>query len=122
MVRSYVKIYGPPVMGAIKALEAVAIDMSKATDLKFSHKCIPYPTRMQSSTNDWDQYMKDMQRLYVDCYEPVRLISDSHQLLGDYDFFFEWTEEPKTAQVEELLKKIDDALEGLGCNYTLTTK
>ncbi|MCW4035886.1 MAG: hypothetical protein NWE75_01715 [Candidatus Bathyarchaeota archaeon] len=122
MSRSYVKIYGPPVIKAIEALEAVAVDMSKATGLKFSHKCIPYPTRMQLSTSDWDQYLKNMQRLYVDCYEPVRLISDSHQLLGEYDFFFEWAEEPSIAQIEGLLKKIDDALEGLGCNYTLTTK
>ena len=122
MSRSYVKIYGPPLVKAIEALEAVAVDVSKATELKFSHKCVPYPARMQSSTSDWDQYLKNMQRLYVDCYEPVRLISDSHQLLGEYDFFFEWTEEPSIAQIEGLLKKIDDALEGLGCNYTLTTK
>ena len=122
MSRSYVKIYGPPLVKAIEALEAVAVDVSKATGLKFSHKCVPYPARMQSSTGDWDQYLKNMQRLYVDCYEPVRLISDSHQLLGEYDFFFEWTEEPSIAQIEGLLKKIDDALEGLGCNYTLTTK
>ncbi len=63
-----------------------------------------------------------MERMYVDCYEPVKLISDSHQLLGEYDFFYEWTEEPKMAQIEELLEKIDGALEGLGCSYTLTTK
>jgi hypothetical protein len=122
MVRSYVKIYGPPILKATKALEAVAVDMSKATDVKFSHSCVPYPTRMQSGTNDWDQYIQNMKRIYVDCYEPVRLISESHQLLGEYDFFFEWTEEPKMSQIEELLEKIDAALEGMGCNYTLTTK
>lgn len=122
MSRSYVKIYGPPLVKAIEALEAVAVDMSKATELKFSHKCVPYPSLTQSSTSDWNQYLKNMQRLYVDCYEPVRLISDSQQLLGEYDFFFEWAEEPSIAQIEGLLKKIDDVLEGLGCNYTLTTK
>ena len=122
MVRSYVKIYGPPFIKAVKALEAVAIEMSKTKDVKFSHKCIPYPTRMQSDRNDWDQYIKNMQKLYVDCYEPVRLISDSHQLLGEYDFFCEWTENPKMAQIEGLLENIDKALVGLNCNYTLTTK
>ncbi len=122
MVRSYVKIYGPPILKATKALEAVAVDMSKATDVKFSHQCVPYPTRMQSGTNDWDQYIQNMKRIYVDCYEPVRLISESHQLLGEYDFFFEWTEEPKMSQIEGLLEKIDGALEGMGCSYTLTTK
>lgn len=122
MVRSYVKIYGPPIVKAINALEAVAVEMSKATDVKFSHKCLPYPTRYQSNTNDWNQYLKNMERIYVDCYEPVKLISESQQLLGEYDFFYEWVEAPKMAQIEELLKKIDDALEGMGCNYTLTTK
>jgi len=122
MVRSYVKIYGPPIVKAINALEAVAVEMSKATSVKFSHKCLPYPTRYQSNTNDWNQYLKNMERMYVDCYEPVKLISDSHQLLGEYDFFYEWVETPKMAQIEELLKKIDDALEDMGCNYTLTTK
>ncbi len=122
MVRSYVKVYGPPVIDAIKALEAVAIEMSKATEVKFSHKCIPYPRYLQSDTNDWEQYIKNMRKLYVECYEPVRLISDSQKLLGKYDFFFEWAKEPGMAQIDDLLKKIDDALEGLGCNYTLTTK
>ena len=122
MVRSNVKIYGPPLMKAIKALEAAAVEMSKATALKFSHTCIPYPMRMQGNTKDWNEYLKKMQKTYVDCYEPVKLISDFQQLLGEYDFFFEWTEEPTMAQIEELLEKIDAALEGLGCYYTLTTE
>lgn len=122
MVNSYVKIYGPPIMKAIKALEAVAVEMSKSTDLKFSHTCIPYPRHMQSDTTNWDTYMKNMQKTYVDCYEPVKLISDADQLLGEFDFFYEWTEDPKMEQIEGLLEKIDEALAGLGCYYTITTK
>ena len=120
MVRSYIKIYGPPILKAIKVLEAVAVDMSKATSLKFSHKCLPYPS--QSNTRGWDAYVKNMERTYVDCYEPVRLISDAHQQLGEYDFFFEWDKEPNMERVEELLGKIDEGLGGLGCYYTITTK
>jgi hypothetical protein len=122
LVRSNVKIYGPPLMKAIKALEATAVEMSKTTALKFSHTRIPYPTRMQGNTKDWNEYLKNMERTYVDCYEPVKLISDFKQLLGEYDFFFEWTEEPTMARIEELLEKIDAALEGLGCYYKLTTE
>ena len=120
MVRSYIKIYGPPILKAIKVLEAVAVEMSKATSLKFSHKCLPYPS--QSNTRGWDAYVKNMERTYVDCYEPVRLISDAHLQLGEYDFFFEWDKEPNMERVEELLGKIDEGLSGLGCYYTLTTK
>ena len=120
MVKSYIKIYGPPMLKAIKALEAVAVEMSKATSLKFSHKCLPYPS--QSNTRDWDAYAKNMARTYVDCYEPVRLISEAHQQLGEYDFFYDWDKKPNMERVEELLGKIDEALEGLGCYYTISTK
>ncbi len=120
MVRSYIKIYGPPILEAIKALEAVAVEMSKATSVKFSHKCLPYP--QQGNTRDWNSYVNNMKRTYVDCYEPVRLISEAHQQLGEHDFFYEWEEEPKMKQIEELLGKTDEALSGLGCYYTITTK
>jgi hypothetical protein len=120
MVKSFVKIYGPPILEAISALEAVAVDLSKVTELKFSHKCLPYPT--PSSTRDWDAYVKNMERTYVDCYEPVRLISNAHQQLGEFDFFYEWDKRPSMKQIEELLGKIDEALGGLGCYYTMTTK
>ena len=120
MVKSYIKVYGPPILEAIKALEAVAVDMSKATSLKFSHRCLPYPS--QSSTRHWDAYVKNMERTYVDCYEPVRLISEAHQQLGEYDFFYDWDKEPNMEQVEDLLGKIDEALGGLGCYYTINTK
>jgi len=122
LVTSYVKIYGPPVLKAIKALEAVAVDLSKATGVKFNHKCLPYPTRMQSNTRDFEQYLEGMKRTYVDCYEPVKLISDSHQMLGEYDFLFEWAEKPTMAKIEDLVGKIDEALKDLGCHYTLMTK
>jgi hypothetical protein len=120
MVKSFIKIYGPPILEAIKALEAVAVDMSKATSLKFSHKCLPYPA--ESNSRDWDAYLKNMERTYVDCYEPVRLISEGHQQLGEYDFFFDWAEKPTMGKIEDLLGKIDESLKDLGCRYTITTK
>ena len=122
MVTSYVKIYGPPVLKAIRALEAVAVDLSKATGLKFNHRCLPYPDRMQSNVRDFEQYLKNMERTYVDCYEPIKLISDSQQMLGEYDFLFEWTEKPTMAKLETLVEKIDEAFKDLGCHYTIVTR
>jgi hypothetical protein len=122
LATSYVKIYGPPVLKAIKALEAVAVDLSKVTEVKFSHKCLPYPDRMQSNVRDFEKYLKGMERTYVDCYEPIKLISDSHQMLGEYDFLFEWAEKPTMAKIEQLVERIDEALKGLGCHYTLVTR
>ena len=122
MVTSFIRIYGPPILKAIKALEAVAVEMSKAVAVRFSHKCVPYPRYMGSETRDWEQYLKNMRKTYVDCYEPVRIISRSEEMLGDYDFFFEWSEEPNLEQVENLIEKIDETLGSLGCHYTITTK
>ena len=122
MVKSYVRIYGPPLLKAIKTLEGVAVAMSNTTEVKFSHKCVPYPTRLQSSKNDWNAYLKNMQKVYKDCYEPEKILSDASMTLGDYDFVFEWTSKPSMAQIENLIGKIDEALAELGVKYTLTTE
>jgi hypothetical protein len=122
MVKSYVRIYGPPLLKAIRTLEGVAVDMSKETEVKFSHKCVPYPTRMQSDKNDWNSYLQNMQKTYKDCYEPEKIISDASMTLGDYDFVFEWTSKPSIKQIENLITKVDAALAKVGVLYTLTTE
>jgi hypothetical protein len=122
MVKSYVRIYGPPLMKAIKTLEGVAVEMAKKTEVKFSHKCVPYPTRMQSDRNDWNSYLKNMRNTYKDCYEPEKLISDASMTLGDYDFVFEWTSKPNLSKIEDLIEKIDEALADVGVMYTMTTE
>ena len=122
MVKSYVRIYGPPLLKAIKALESVAVDMSNKTEVKFSHKCVPYPTRLQSDRNDWNAYLKNMQKTYKDCYEPEKIISDASMTLGDYDFVFEWTSKPSIIQIEDLIASVDSALADVGVMYTLTTE
>jgi len=122
MVKSYVRIYGPPLLKAIRTLEGVAVEMSNKTRLKFSHKCIPYPTRLQSDRNDWESYLKNLQKTYQDCYEPEKIISDASMTLGEYDFVFEWSEKPNLDQVQELIEKIDEALAKVGVLYTITTE
>jgi hypothetical protein len=122
MVKSYVRIYGPPLLKAIKALEGVAVTMSNKTEVKFSHKCVPYPTRMQSDKNDWNAYLQNMQKTYKDCYEPEKIISDASMTMGDYDFVFDWTSKPSITQIEDLIARVDAALEKVGVMYTLTTE
>lgn len=121
MVKSYVRIYGPPLLKALKALEGVAVEMNRTTDVTFSHKCIPYP-RMLGEQRDWESYLQSLEKTYVDCYEPAKLISQAHETLGENDFFFEWKGKPSMRQIETLIEKIDDALKGLGCYYTLKTE
>lgn len=122
MAKTYVRLYGPPLMKAIHALEGVAVELSKAVEIKFSHKCVPYPTRLQSDKNDWNTYLKNLSNTYRDCYEPVKIISDASMTLGDHDFVFEWSEKPSLKKVQNLIVKIDDALAEVGVHYTLTTE
>ncbi len=122
MAKTYVRIFGPPLLKAIKALEGVAVDMSKATEVKFSHKCVPYPTRLQSDKRDWNSYLKNLQNTYTDCYEPQKIISDAGVTLGEYDFVFEWTEKPSMKKIQGLIENIDGALSDLGVHYSLTTE
>ena len=93
-------------MKALHALEGVAVEISKNREIKFSHKCIPYPTRMQADNRDWQNYLNNLKQSYVDCYEPAKMISDAKQMLGENDFFFEWKEKPTTKQLETLMEKI----------------
>ncbi len=122
MVKSYVRIYGPPLLKAIRKLEGVAVDLSNKTEIKFSHKCVPYPTRLQSDKNDWNSYLQNLQKTYKDCYEPEKIISDASMTLGDYDFMFEWSSKPPLQQIEELIDQVDKALGEVGVLYTLTTE
>jgi len=123
LAKTYVRIYGPPLMKALQALEGVAVEASKEKEVKFSHKCIPYPTRMQADNRDWQNYLNNLKNTYVDCYEPAKIISDAKQLLGEHDFMFEWVEKkPTMKQLESLIEKIDKALTGVGVHYTLTTE
>lgn len=122
MAKTYVRIFGPPLLKAIKALEGVAVDMSKAIEVKFSHKCVPYPTRLQSDKRDWNTYLKNLQNTYKDCYEPQKIISDASMTLGEYDFMFEWTEKPSMKKILGLIENIDGALGDLGVYYSLTTE
>jgi len=96
--------------------------MSKVIEVKFSHKCVPYPTRLQSDKRDWDSYLKNLQNTYTDCYEPQKIISDASLTLGEYDFVFEWTEKPSMKKIRGLIENIDKALGDLGVHYSLTTK
>lgn len=119
MVRTYVRIFGPPILKAIKALEGVAVEMNKSEPVKFSHKCIPYPRFTQQDSREWRSYIQTLEKTYVDCYEPSKLISDAKEMLGDSDFFFEWRDKPTMNQIELLIGKIDEALKGIGCFYAL---
>jgi len=120
---SYIKIYGPPVLKAIKELEKIAVDMPEVCIMDTILAGVPDYADAFSDPEYTSSY-------FTQTLEPVELkvercdtiISKSGEKLGEYDFFFEWFTEPKMEQLNELIEKIDEALTPLGCKYTITTE
>ena len=119
LARSYVKIYGPPLLKGLRALEQVAVEMSKKTTMRFYSVGIPAMPIAPTGLPEGDSTIAVgglSER------ESIHLISRSSQAIGDYDFFFEWGIEPTVQQINELIEMIDAALSECGCKYTITTK
>jgi hypothetical protein len=96
VVKSYVRIYGPPISKALKELEELA---EKIPDITYQSRSFGIPIERE-----------------------IDPISKTGRILGEYDFFFYWNIKPDEKMVDDLIKRIDDALAPLGCRYTITTK
>ena len=129
-MRSYIKIYGPPILEAIRELEKVAVDMPEVCIMDYVIQKDLSPRIAGdlggSPVETFDVTIPGFFSQRTGVVVPVKrchnIISKHGQKLGEYDFFFEWHEKPETVQINDLIKKIDDALKPLGCLYTITTK
>ena len=116
-MKSYLKIYGPPILKAIKTLETVAVD--------FPEVCI-MDTVIAASGPQFNtpegiaDFFGGAGDITVERCSSI--ISGSGESLGEYDFFFEWFVDPTTDQLNDLIEKIDENLKPLKCMYTITTK
>jgi hypothetical protein len=135
-MRTYIKIYGPPLIDSIKALEFISVDMPEicimnvlvsgnisdhiAQDIGVN----PSPVRVQQTdpVTGWTMNYFKASKIEVPAERCFSIISKSGESLGEYDFFFEWFKKPTMEQIENLLQRVDDALTPLGCLYTATTK
>jgi len=99
--KSFIKLYGPPIVKALKVLENLAVDNPEVCIMHFIVANLSPGGAVQ---------------------ECEALISKSKEDLGEYDFFYEWYTDPTRVQLEKLISQIDEALNPLGCKYTITTK
>ena len=116
-MKSYIKIYGPPILKAVKKLEKVGVD--------FPEVCIMDTIMAQggpqfSTQEGIADFFGGAGDITVE--RCSNIISESGESLGEYDFFFEWFVKPSTDQLNELIENIDKALKPLKCMYTITTK
>ena len=115
-MKSYVKVYGPPLMKAIKALEKVAIGLPEVC---IWHTFFAYSPSL-SNYGDISNYFADVGEVPEKRCNTI--ISKSGESLGEHDFYFEWFKKPTMNELNNLIEKVDEALAPLGVKYTLTTK
>jgi hypothetical protein len=116
-LRSYIKVYGPPVLEAIRALEKIAVGMPEVCIMDtVIVKGVP-----QNLAQDIGGYFS-AQGVAVPVERCRSILSDARGSLGEYDFFFEWRVSPSVEQFHGLIDEVDGALATLGCYYTVTTK
>ena len=119
-LKSNIKLYGPPILKAIRELEKISIDMPEVCimDTVIASTGADYAgSAREFSTQDYFSPLGEISMERCD-----NIISKSGETLGEYDFFFEWFTEPTTDQIEDLIGKVDAALEKVGCKYTITTE
>ncbi len=137
-MRSFIKIYGPPVLDAIRALEGIAIDVPDVCimNMVISHEIPRFISRdiggesaPYSRSPTQDPFLSDWSRNYfgskgmaIPVERCSNIISRSGVSLGDYDFYFEWNGDPESDRLHQLIEEIDTKLAPLGCRYKLTTK
>ena len=120
---SYIKIYGPPVLKAIRELEKIAVDMPEVCIMDTVMAGVPdYTAAFSDPDYTMSYFTQTLGPVEIEVERCDTIISKSGEKLGEYDFFFEWFTRPTMAQINELIEKIDGALTPLGCKYTITTE
>ncbi len=114
-MKSYIKIFGPPIVEAVKALEKVAVDMPEVCIMNTEFTLGP-PLAGEPLIN----YFGGPGVISEE--RCGNIVSKSRESLGEYDFFFEWFRKPTKDDLHSLMVKIDDALSEVGVRYTITTK
>ena len=121
-MRSFIKIFGPPVLKAIKALQKIAVDMPEVCIMDTILSTMPFEAPATGG------YVAGVSAYFSSLPTEIshercsNIISKSGEMLGEYDFFFEWFQDPSTEQLNDLIEKLDEVLKPLGCLYTITTK
>jgi len=121
-LKTYVKIYGPPIMDALKELQKIAGEMPRVAHFHFMAGLEGVPSTPKGPEGAFALSNSGATEKKTMTMVKKSSISKSGHTLGDYDFFFEWEHNPTWFEMTELISKIDKAFSKLGCKYTLATK
>ena len=133
-MKSYIKLYGPSITEALKALRKVAIDfpevcvMDTALEASLGISRVTSPGGLTGAGGGGSLDSVEMVMNYFGGPEEISekrcgsIISKSGESVGKFDFYYEWFQKPTMTQLESLIEKIDEALTPVGVRYTITTK
>jgi hypothetical protein len=130
-MKSFIKVYGPPLFKALKALEKVAIDLPEVCIMDHTIAAsVGLPGSGFDDATTSDTTMDSMGGIMTFFGGPSAIseercdsiISKSGESLGVYDFYYEWFKVPSMAEINSLIEMIDEALAPIGVKYTITTK
>lgn len=132
VTRSYIKLYGPPVLEAIRTLEKVSVEIPEVSIMNmivWREIARKIAIGLRESPVGFMVMMAELAMNYyassgisLPSERSSSILSKSGESLGEYDFFFEWSKKPDREQLNKLIEKIDEELARLGCTYTITTK
>jgi len=120
-MKSYVKIYGPPVLKAVKALETMAIEMPQICIMD-AIIAADVPDTIEETEGYFNDLLPAGSISSISAERCEKIISSKGEELGEYDFFFEWFADPSQTELNELIGKIDETLAKVGCRYSIVTK
>ncbi len=119
-MKSYIKVYGPPTLKAIKELEKVAVDTPEVCIMDTIIAADQPRFADPEYTMSYFSGISEIGPVTIERCDNI--ISKSGETLGEHDFYFEWFTKPNMDQLNDLIERIDSALAPLGCKYTITTK
>ncbi len=120
---SFIKVFGPPTLKAIRELEKIAVDTPEVCIMDtIIGASTDYLTAFSNPEFTADYFTALDLPGEISVERCGKIISKSGERLGEFDFFFEWFTDPSMEQLNDLIEKIDEALAPLGCKYTITTK
>ncbi|TRO52322.1 hypothetical protein E2P71_07890 [Candidatus Bathyarchaeota archaeon] len=124
-MKSYIKLYGPPLEVAIKVLRKIAVDfpevcvMDPGIEAALSAPKVSGGGSQNSISMVMDFFGGPEEISEERC---GTILSKSRESVGKYDFYYEWFKKPSISQIEDLIEKIDEGLAPTGVRYTITTK
>ncbi len=115
-MKALIRLYGPPYIEAVAALEKIAVENPRICLMnQVLLHADPYTQAV-----DWVyNYFKGRGKV---SYERCGSILAKAEDLEGHDFVFVWMLEPTKGYVDELIKRIDGTLKPLGVMYTITFK